>query len=128
MTIENWQRVKELLDQAIEMAPEQRATFLDEACGSDAGLRAELESLLSAGDGLSADFLQSPLPGEFDREMQGIDSAGTLAAGQIFADRFKLIRRLGEGSVGGPPGGPEFDRLRSQALVVLRWLARSSTA
>ena len=49
MTIENWQRVKELLDQAIEMAPEQRAKFLDEACGSDGALRAELESLLSVG-------------------------------------------------------------------------------
>jgi hypothetical protein len=100
VTIENWQRVKELLDQAIEMAPEQRAKFIEEACGSDGALRAELESLLSAGDGLSADFLQSPLPGEFGREMQGIDSAGTLAAGQIFADRFNLIRRLGEGGMG----------------------------
>ena len=100
MTIENWERVKELLDQALGMAPEQRATFLDEACGSNAGLRAELESLLSAGDNLSADFLQSPLSGEFGRETHRIDSAGPLAAGQIFADRFKLIRRLGEGGMG----------------------------
>jgi serine/threonine protein kinase len=101
VTIENWERVKELLDQAIEMAPEQRAKFLDEACGSNAGLRAELESLLSAGDDLSADFLQSPLSGEFARETEGIDPAGAaLAAGQMFAERFHLIRRLGEGGMG----------------------------
>jgi non-specific serine/threonine protein kinase/serine/threonine-protein kinase len=100
VTIDNWQRVKELLDQAIGLAPEQRAKFLVEVCGSDGALRAELESLLSAGDGMSVEFLRSPQSGEFGRETLGIDSAGVLAAGQLFADRFKLIRRLGEGGMG----------------------------
>jgi len=39
----------------------------------------------------------------------------------------RLLGRLAEGSVAGPPGGPEFDGLRSQALVVLHWLARSNS-
>ncbi len=119
MTIENWQRVKELLDQVIEMAPEQRANFLDEACGSDAGLRAELESLLSAADDLSADFLQSPLSSEFGREMQGIESAGALAAGQIFAQRFELIRKLGEGGMGQVWLAEQISPVRRQVALKL---------
>src|SRR4051794_36568446 len=39
----------------------------------------------------------------------------------------RLLNRLGEGSISGPPVGLEADRLRSQALVVLHWLARSSS-
>ncbi|MGO9948895.1 MAG: tetratricopeptide repeat protein [Steroidobacteraceae bacterium] len=119
MTIENWQRVKELLDQAIGMAPEQRAKFLDEACGSDGALRAELESLLSAGDDHSAEFQQSPLTGEFGRETEGIDSARALAAGQIFADRFQLIRRLGEGGMGQVWLAEQVAPVRRQVAVKL---------
>jgi tetratricopeptide (TPR) repeat protein len=119
VTIDNWQRVKELLDQAIEMAPERRAKFLDQACASDDALRAELESLLSAGDDLSADFLQSPLTGGFGREMAGIDSAGALAAGQIFADRFQLMRRLGEGGMGQVWLAEQTSPVRRQVAVKL---------
>ena len=67
MTIESWERVKELLHRAMQLAPEQRAGFLDEACPSDAALRAEVESLLLAGEDVRSGFLQSPhhVNGEF---------------------------------------------------------------
>jgi eukaryotic-like serine/threonine-protein kinase len=99
VTEPSWQRVKELLHQAAAMDPKARATFLDDACGQDVTLRAELDSLLSVGDGLSADFLQSPLAGKFGAEGEAHGAAG-LAAGQIFAQRFELIRTLGEGGMG----------------------------
>ena len=51
------------------LAPEQRPEFLDGACGSDAELRAELNSLLNVGDDLSDGFLNSPLRGVLDREI-----------------------------------------------------------
>jgi serine/threonine protein kinase/tetratricopeptide (TPR) repeat protein len=100
MSIENWQRVKELLDQAIELAPEQRAKFIDEACGSNDVLRAELESLLSVGDGISADFLQSPLSRDLKQDLDRIEATGSLVPGQLIAQRFQLIRKLGEGGMG----------------------------
>jgi eukaryotic-like serine/threonine-protein kinase len=43
-----WPRVKELFDSALARAPEQRATFLRDACGVDGALRQEVESLLAA--------------------------------------------------------------------------------
>ncbi len=100
MSVENWERVKELLDQALDLAPEQRARFLDEACASDSALRAELESLLSYGEELNSDFLQSPLSGELSQELERIEATGSLAPGQLVAQRFQLIRKLGEGGMG----------------------------
>jgi eukaryotic-like serine/threonine-protein kinase len=41
-----WDQVKEILALALEQGPEQRAGFIRQACGEDAALRAEVESLL----------------------------------------------------------------------------------
>jgi eukaryotic-like serine/threonine-protein kinase len=42
-----WQHVKDLLAQALELVPDERARFLDEACAGDRSLRAEIDSLLA---------------------------------------------------------------------------------
>ncbi|HEV2665411.1 MAG TPA: serine/threonine protein kinase, partial [Blastocatellia bacterium] len=46
MTPEQYRRVGELYHAAMELAPEARVDFLAEACGGDATLRREVESLL----------------------------------------------------------------------------------
>jgi eukaryotic-like serine/threonine-protein kinase len=114
---ERWAQVKDLLHQALPLDSEQRARFLKEACSSDDGLRAEVESLLLADEGIRSSFMQSPvLPGESGADPCRNGAAGTsveaslgpslgtslgnLEAGQVFARRFQLIRRLGEGGMG----------------------------
>src|SRR5271165_2787929 len=102
MTTERWESVKELLHQAMQLPPEQRGPFLDAACPSDASLRAEIESLLVAEDDIRASFLQSPpLAGELiGLNPAAIQSGIALEPGQVFAQRFQLVRRLGEGGMG----------------------------
>jgi serine/threonine protein kinase len=101
VTVERWDRVKELLHQALPLVPEQRARFLDEACSSDDALRAEVESLLLADEGIRSSFLQSPLLADkLGAESDGIGFTVALEVGQTFAQRFQLVRRLGEGGMG----------------------------
>jgi tetratricopeptide (TPR) repeat protein len=62
-------RVRTLFEQATALEPAARAAFLDAACGGDAGLRAELRSLLEAFDASDGFFeelgarLTPPAPG-----------------------------------------------------------------
>jgi tRNA A-37 threonylcarbamoyl transferase component Bud32/tetratricopeptide (TPR) repeat protein len=54
-----WQRVKELFCAALESDADSRVAFLNEACAGDAGLRAEVDSLLRAHD-TTGDFIETP--------------------------------------------------------------------
>jgi hypothetical protein len=60
MTEDRWQRAQELFEQALNRRPEERASFLTEACGDDAELRAEVESLLEHDAQAGADFMRPP--------------------------------------------------------------------
>jgi eukaryotic-like serine/threonine-protein kinase len=102
MTPERWQQVKRLVDEALQLNPGNRHTFLDGACPNDQKLRSEVESLLSELDMLRSRFLQSPplladIAGAYDDREQ---LEGALCPGQMIADRFHLIRLLGEGGMG----------------------------
>lgn len=48
MTPERWQRIRPILDRALELQGEERATFLRERCDDDAALRADVDTLLRA--------------------------------------------------------------------------------
>ncbi|MHC4066592.1 MAG: serine/threonine protein kinase, partial [Planctomycetota bacterium] len=60
MTPEQMQRAYELFEQALQRPPEERSGFLAEACGNDAELRAEVESLLEQDSRVPDDFMQPP--------------------------------------------------------------------
>jgi adenylate cyclase len=61
MTPELWQQVRDVLHDALALAPDKRRIFLDRACSTDRYLRREVESLLSAGREVCSSFLESPL-------------------------------------------------------------------
>ena len=62
MTPERWQKIREVLEQALELAPGERSAFLNRACSSDQSLRREVETLLASSDDVPSSFLQSSTP------------------------------------------------------------------
>src|SRR5262245_4237045 len=44
----DWGKAKEILADAVEMPPQQRAVFLDRACAADSALRRQVDDLLRA--------------------------------------------------------------------------------
>jgi eukaryotic-like serine/threonine-protein kinase len=102
MNAERWESLKDLLYQAMQLRTGERAEFLDKACSSDVSLRAELESLLSAEKSVRNSFMQASPLGDapMGEDVSRTDLSAILQPGQIFAERFHLTRKLGEGGMG----------------------------
>ena len=59
MTPERWKQIDQLLQEALEREPAERAAFLAEACGGADDLRNEVESLLGF-HGRAESFIEAP--------------------------------------------------------------------
>jgi eukaryotic-like serine/threonine-protein kinase len=59
VTPERWERVESIFHEALGREPNQRALFLDQACGDDAWLRQKVEGLIRSHD-RAGSFLESP--------------------------------------------------------------------
>src|SRR5271170_7812623 len=57
MTPERWQQIHDVLEKALELAPEERSAFLNQACSSDPSLRQEVDTLLASSDDVRSSFL-----------------------------------------------------------------------
>src|SRR5262245_21720085 len=122
MTPERWQAVKALLDGALRRSPGERSAFLVEACGADAALRAEVESLLAVGDGASG-FLE---PDQSHRSVPEPveDAAGpseALAALRAaLGGRYAIERELGRGGMATVYLAGDLKHQRTVAVTVPR--------
>jgi len=105
-----WSRIKDVYAEAVERPAEQRGAFLDSACGHDAALRAEVDSLLAA-DADAGEFLRGSASaftpddsgaarwsGSAERR-SGAAVAPEERPGAVI-DRYTLIEPLGEGGFG----------------------------
>ena len=93
---ERWQRLEEIFHAALEAAPQDRASLLEAACGSDQELRCELESLLSAFDSGASDFTQ---PAAFVDALQVLERrTAQLQQGRRIGP-YRIVRELGRGGM-----------------------------
>ncbi|HSZ62807.1 MAG TPA: serine/threonine-protein kinase [Terriglobales bacterium] len=120
MTPERWQQIREVLEEAQELDLAQRSAFLDRACLSDQSLRQEVEILLASSDDAHATFLEPAQASDgLIAHLDGILSGGGLHAGQLFAERFQLVRKLGEGGMGQVWLAEQTSPVRRQVAIKL---------
>ena len=89
MTPTQWEKIKQVLRDALELDADQWPHYLERACGNDNALREQVEALLQHHD--SAEFMARPV------FAQHSDSAGLLGT---TLGRYRIVRALGAGGMG----------------------------
>src|ERR1043166_685240 len=96
MTPERYQQIDQVFQAALELDPEQRPAFLDQACSTDAAMRSEVESLLTSDHG-GAGFIEDGAMDVATRLLARDEPA--LQPGEHI-DRYKILSLLGSGGMG----------------------------
>jgi serine/threonine protein kinase/tetratricopeptide (TPR) repeat protein len=92
-TLNDWPRVKKVLEDALEREGSDRVAFVQRACAGDSALRATIDALL-AGSGRVETFLETPAALVLDDRRAGDDlSSRTVGT-------YRLLSRLGVGGMG----------------------------
>jgi len=95
MSEANWEKVRRVFDAALQQEPEERSSYLNEACGDDKDLLTEVESLLSS---LESDaFLEIPAVAHVSDLI--VTSIQSRPPGTRFG-HYELIRQIGTGGTG----------------------------
>lgn len=95
MDADRWKTIKQIFEAAQEQEADDRDAFLDEACGGDSALRAEVESLLQAHDAEGpVDRAMSEVMASFHPESGSKDLQGHRIG------PYELIEELGYGGMG----------------------------
>src|SRR5437660_763408 len=81
---------------ALDLKAEERQAYLDEACGGDAALRREIESLIDAYE-RAGSFIERPAI-EVDASVVAGQRGGSLV-GQVI-QHYRILKLLGEGGMG----------------------------
>ena len=96
MTPERWEKVGEIFNSAVEKDAAERDEYLREECGDDLSLRAEVESLLAAGQGAGR-FISEPVAGNFVTDFA--DHIAALSPGSSIG-HYQIGEAIGSGGMG----------------------------
>jgi serine/threonine protein kinase/TolB-like protein len=96
---ERWRRIEELLDAALELPPDERATLLERACADDLALREAVERLLRAHE-RTGDFLESAAADYAAPFLPNPSTLGSPLAAGTRVGTYRVVREIGRGGMG----------------------------
>ena len=97
MTPESWRRVRKILEQALEVAPERRSVYLEEVCAGDKVLRGEVEALIAADQQAGTGFLAGSAV-EASTILAAAEELVSLAGTRI--GPYQIVEEIGHGGMG----------------------------
>ena len=92
-----WQKVKEILEAALEKSPDEREKFLYNICEGDESLRREVENLLASSENVG-DFMEQAAIGKVAEMFVGTQENNLQTA--EFLNHYRILSNLGAGGMG----------------------------
>ena len=102
MSVDRWERTKQILEEALRISVEERSKFLDVACGNDQELRAEVESLITSHEQAGSQFLAAAAPDILDLTSSTSLSSTSPFPAQLnkVVGHYRILEKLGGGGMG----------------------------
>jgi eukaryotic-like serine/threonine-protein kinase len=102
MSVDRWERTKQILEEALRISAEERSKFLDVACGNDQDLRAEVESLITSHEQAGSQFLAAPAPDILELTSSTSPSSTSPSPAQLnkVVGHYRILEKLGGGGMG----------------------------
>jgi eukaryotic-like serine/threonine-protein kinase len=97
LTPESWRRVRQILEQVLEVAPERRSVYLEEVCAGDKVLRREVEALIAADQQAGTGFLAGSAV-EASTILAAAEELVSLAGTRI--GPYQIVEEIGHGGMG----------------------------
>jgi eukaryotic-like serine/threonine-protein kinase len=119
MTSEQWDRIKEIFEAALERPAEARASFIAAACHGDAEMRAELDDLLE-GHARAGNFLAKPIGSLTPAQDPAPAGVPVFAPKQVISGRFEIVGFLGRGGMGEVYAAQDLELGERVALKTIR--------
>jgi serine/threonine protein kinase/Tfp pilus assembly protein PilF len=99
MSLENWEKIKEIFLGAIELAPTERARFLQEKCGDNHELFTELEKMLAQAEEASGLMSRPAIENTAVHFIADSFGSGDCLIGEVIG-AYRLTEELGRGGMG----------------------------
>src|SRR5262249_588474 len=93
--MDRWNLIEEIFQSALERPSSERSAYLAQACGNDAGLRLEVESLLASASNATT-AIGSLVADDLRETVQGADASET----GLRVGPYRLVRELDGGGMG----------------------------